>query len=254
MRIEKDPYWYTEYLINRITKLINREEYYEAFLNYLTEHNHGHSGFTESEEKLFLNPQNNTEQEFSSTIFNLHLQIVQGLLRELSQGLRAMELHQIEDRVTAIYSCLLRLENVGPYPSELLSDFKTAYEQSLCMGAMHEYHKGIIDNWIALNELSDYKELRKTQDLFISEHCNQGITSVRLWHCAQFFSHKPEECYINDHVLAHMREVITGEAFLLVDFLRERTNRELLLPTLTMCQNVQVYEIYKDDWKPQLKL
>ncbi len=75
-----DPYWFEHHLIKEADRLLAAGKPLTAFLECLSEHNHGHSGFTDQVGRVYRRPTNDAERQVSKKLRGMILKVAQALI------------------------------------------------------------------------------------------------------------------------------------------------------------------------------
>ena len=78
--MKDDPYWFEHHLIEEAYRFLAAGQPLLAFIECLSEHNHGHSGFTDQVGRVYRRPTNDTEQEVSNRLQGMILKVAQALM------------------------------------------------------------------------------------------------------------------------------------------------------------------------------
>jgi hypothetical protein len=114
-----DPYWFENKLIADAGRYIAEGKPLDAFMYCLTEHNHGHSGFTSQSYRVYMHPVNDTEREMSEKIRQMIVSVANALVNSDPLSRNVADL--LGDGwlvISSAYSCLTMLGQ--DVPSELI--------------------------------------------------------------------------------------------------------------------------------------
>lgn len=76
-----DPYWFEHGLIKDADQFLAAGTPLKAFTECLSEHNHGHSGFTDQVGRVYRRPTNDIERQLSDELRKMVLRVAQALIK-----------------------------------------------------------------------------------------------------------------------------------------------------------------------------